>query len=88
MQRGREERGSSDGNVIHLGCSELETRACSARHGVSHIYVADRDGERPNEGAVGGSGFGFESYTGVTPRWCSLTMAGVEVAICRTSGAG
>jgi hypothetical protein len=51
MQRGREKVGSSDGNIIHLGGSELETRAIStrqegARGGVSHLCVGERDEER------------------------------------------
>jgi hypothetical protein len=51
MHRGREKIGSSDGNISHLGCSELETRVIStrqegARGGVSHLWVGERDEER------------------------------------------
>jgi hypothetical protein len=33
MQRGREKIGSSDGDIIHLGCMVSETRSSSTRQG-------------------------------------------------------
>jgi hypothetical protein len=51
MQRGREKIGSSDGNIIHLGCMVSEMRSISTRQGgdrggVSHLWVDEIEGKR------------------------------------------
>jgi hypothetical protein len=51
MQRGRENIGSSDINIIHLGCRVSKTRSSTTRQGgdrggVSYLWVVEIEGKR------------------------------------------